>query len=440
MNRAALPQALQRTAVVPDDPTYGLLRSTYTTVASPAVILRPTDDVQVALAARFASSTSLAVSVRSGGHGLSGRSSNKGGIVIDLSLMDAVRVIGDGPRVRLQAGARWGDVAARLAADGLAISSGDHGNVGVGGLATAGGVGWLTRSFGLTIDRIRAATVVTVDGVVHHVDETSDPDLFWAVRGAGDSVGIVTEIEIEAAPVDNVGIAHVAFEVDRSGADVLEWSRLLGEAPRELTTNGILIADGARFVLQLTAVVASDDPDRIRAAVEPLAGLGTRPLGLRASLAPYTSLVGPEHRHPNVGQQPSHTTNALLPRLDTAHARAVMDVAAHPAAPLVQLRSLGGAVADVPTASTAWAHRDAEVLVVASTFPPDDGGGLDVAFAPLARISDAAYRNFVSRPDARTFDRVFPGTTGARVRRLHARHDPQDVLGRVDVARGIRAA
>lgn len=441
MSRLVLPEALARDAVRPGNPVYPLLRSTYTTTASPAVILRPRDDAEVAAAVVYAAESELPVSVRSGGHGLSGRSSNDGGIVIDLGSMDAVRIVVPARGVvRIQAGARWGDVAARLATAGLAISSGDHGNVGVGGLATAGGVGWLVRTFGLTVDRVRAATVVTVDGIVHRVDAVHEPDLLWAVRGAGDAVGIVTEVEIEAMHLTEVGIGHVALEADRDGAALRRVSEFMREAPRELTTKGLILPDGERFVLQLTAVVASADPERIRALIEPLAALGTRPLGLQASLAPYTALVGRDQVHANVGQQPSTTTNALVARVDDDIARAIMDVAAHPAGPFVQLRALGGAVSDVPSDATAWAHRSHELLVIASTFPPDDGRGLDDAFAALAGSTDAAYRNFESRPDERSFLRAFPGAAGARVRQLRRVHDPDGVLTRVDAARGTRAA
>lgn len=441
MSRILLPADLARDAVRAGDAEYPLLRSTYTTVAAPSLILRPRDDAEVASAIRYTADTGLPVSIRSGGHGLSGRSSNDGGIVIDLGMMDAVSVV-DAARgvVRVQAGARWGDVAARLAASGLAISSGDHGNVGVGGLATAGGIGWLVRSFGLTIDRVRAGTVVTVDGRVHRVNAQHEPDLLWAVRGAGDAVGIVTELEIEAMQLSDVGIGHVTLEADREGDTLRRVSEYMRTAPRELTTKGIVLPDGDRFVLQLTAVVASDDAELVRAAIEPLGGLGTDLLGMRAMLAPYTSLVGPGHRHANVGQQPSQTTNALVARVDEEISRAIMDVAAHAASPFVQLRTLGGAMSDVPAEATAWAHRDHELMVVASTFPPDDGRGLDRAFAPLELLTAAAYRNFESRPDDRTFQRAFPGDTGVRVTSLRARFDPTGVLGRVDAARARRAA
>lgn len=431
-----LPPELETRAVRAGHPEYAALRSTYTLTRRPELVLRPRDEHEVAAAVRYAAASGLVLSVRSGGHGLAGTSSNDGGIVIDLGAFREVTVL-DAPLVRIGAGARWGEVAARLAPVGLAISSGDHGNVGVGGLAVAGGVGWLTRSFGLTIDRVRAATVVTASGDIIRVDHTQ-PELLWALRGAGDALGIVTSFDIEAMPLGDIGIAQIAMKADAGGDTLRRWSEHLAQAPHGLTTNGMLFSQGASgFVLQLTAVVASEDQNEIRRLVEPLAQLGVRTLGLQARIAPYTALISADQLHPNVGQQPSNTTNALFPTFDAPTAKAVMALAAHPASAFVQLRSLGGVVNDMPADATAWAHRHQQALVVASTFPPDDGRGLDAAFAPLREHADGAYRNFESRPHWGSLQKTFPGTTGERVREIRERLDPEGVLrrGRPEFAR-----
>ncbi|MFI6294681.1 FAD-binding oxidoreductase [Nonomuraea sp. NPDC050790] len=188
---SAVPGLLQGRIVVPGDERYRLLRSTYTTVAAPAAVLLPASAAEVVAALGYAREQDLPLSVRSGGHGLSGRSSNDGGVVIDLSAMNRVEVVDRAARlVRVEAGARWAQVAQALAPHGLAISSGDHGNVGVGGLATGGGIGWLVRHYGLTADRIRAAEVVLADGSLVRTDADHDPDLLWAVRGAGSGTAL----------------------------------------------------------------------------------------------------------------------------------------------------------------------------------------------------------------------------------------------------------
>ncbi|GAB2476496.1 FAD-binding oxidoreductase [Xylanimonas ulmi] len=431
MTGLAVPASLRARAVEPGDRRWEALRSTYTTAHDPALVLLPRTSEEVADALVFAGGSGLPVSVRSGGHGLHGRSSNDGGIVVDLSVMDAIEVLDrDAGLVRLQAGARWGRVAERLARDGLAISSGDHGNVGVGGLATAGGIGWLTRTYGLTVDHVRAATVVLPDGRVVRTDPEHEPDLLWAVRGAGDSVGIVTDLDIEAMPLGLVGIGQVAVAAD---ADVLlRWSQHLQGAPRDLTVNGLLSGSSGGAVLQMTAVVASDEPDRVRELLEPLGDLGGRVLGMQAQLAPYTALVSSEHAHANYGQQPAITTNLLLPTLTSDSAQVLLSVATHPARPFVQVRSLGGATHDVAPEESAFPHRSQNALTTLTVFPPQTGSELDEVAAPLRPFGTGAYRNFESRPDERTFWAAYPGATGERVLELRRRYDPEGVLRRLD--------
>jgi FAD/FMN-containing dehydrogenase len=423
----SMSQSSGLTTVTPDDDAYRYLRSTYTTHHSPARILVPHTVTEVSEAVRQSAASEGPVSIRSGGHGLDGSSSNDGGTVIDLSALDAVTVLDPDTRlVRVGAGARWAQVAATLAPYELAISSGDHGNVGVGGLATAGGIGWLVRSYGLTVDHVRAATVVLPSGEVVRADD-SEPDLLWAVRGAGGHVGVVTDLEIEAMDLSGIQVGQVVIEIDSDGAALRRWSAFMSTAPRELTMSGILASSGGQLVLVLTAVVASDDPRVADAALAPLLGQrgvhggGTQP-------ARYRDLVPGSHFHVNVGQQPATTTNALLRRLNTASARALVEVATHPARPFVQVRAIGGAANDLGRDATAYAHRDAELLVTATVFPPQEHRELERAMRPLRRDAVGAYRNFESHPTEATFRRAFPGATGQRVKNLADRYDPNGLL------------
>jgi FAD/FMN-containing dehydrogenase len=422
-----LPEGLCDRAVRPGDRRYPRLRSTYTRVHSPELILVPENAQEVAAAVVFAAASELPVSVRSGGHGLSGRSSNDGGIVLDLSALDAIEVIDrDARMVRIEPGARWANVAQALAPYGLAISSGDHGNVGVGGLATAGGIGWFARSYGLTVDHVRAVDVVLADGRQVRADADHEPDLFWAMRGAGDSVGIAVAFEIEAVPMPEVGVAQFLLEADRNGDTLRRWAEHLARAPRELTTNGALFAEGGSFVLQLTAVVADGNLE----LAKPLGKLGLRLLDQQAQLAPYSALVSTGHLHPNIGQQRLIATNGLFPALTRDSARALTAVAAHPSNPWLQLRSLGGAINDVDPAATAYSHRHQQVLAILSEFPPSAGADLEAAWRPVVPYVDGAYRSFESRPSDETFRQAFPGATGERVLKLRDYFDPAGVFRR----------
>jgi FAD/FMN-containing dehydrogenase len=423
------PHELYGKIVTPGDRRYALLRSTYTTVAKPAAVLLPGSTAEVVAALRYAREQGLPLAVRSGGHGLSGRSSINGGLVIDLSTMNRVEVLDPRSRiVRIEAGARWATVADTLAPLGLAISSGDHGNVGVGGLATGGGIGWLVRHYGLTIDHIRAVDVVLADGSVVHADAEHEPELFWAVRGAGAGVGIVVAFEIEAIEIRNVGYAQIVVETDRDGHTLQQWSAYMASAPRELSTAVALLPYGSSTAASITAVVANESMRRVRAAVEPLLEIGVKLLDHQAHLVPYPALVPTAHLHPNTGQQPVVTTNGLLPTMTADDAGAIMDAAARRYQTLIQLRSVGAAVNDVRPDTTAYPHRHQNTLVIASVFAPQRPAALDAAWHGLAGRIDGAYVGFESRPSRTTFARTYPGATGSRVAGLWQRYDPDDIF------------
>ena len=170
-----IPDGLE--AVEPGDFGFSRLRANYVRGGNPGVVLRPRDEAQVAEAVVFAAAQPVPLGVRSAGHGISGRSTNDGGVVIDLGYLNSIEVLSE-RLVRIGPGAHWMNVAAALGEHGWALSSGDYGGVGVGGLATAGGIGWLAREHGLTIDHLRSARVVLADGSVVTASETENAELF----------------------------------------------------------------------------------------------------------------------------------------------------------------------------------------------------------------------------------------------------------------------
>lgn len=225
----AAPEALRGGVVEPGDKGYAKVRHGYMQQGRPGLVLRPGDPDQVAEALAYALEQDAPLNVRSGGHGISGRSTNDGGIVLDLGRMNGIEVLdAETGLVRLGAGARWGDVGTVLHQHGLAISSGDHGGVGVGGIATTGGLGYMSRAHGLAIDRLTAVELVTADGVVRRVDAENDPDLFWAVRGAGANFGVVTSVEATASPVGDIVLGRFVYDASDTEAFLQAW----GAPPR----------------------------------------------------------------------------------------------------------------------------------------------------------------------------------------------------------------
>lgn len=428
LNLDTVPAELAGKLITPTDPRYDEFRSTYTTVGHPAVVVVPESAGDVAAALLMARDRGLPLAVRSGGHGLAGRGTNNEGLVIDLRRLNRVTVLDRKKRlVRVEAGARWAQVAEALSPHGLAISSGDHGNVGVGGLATGGGVGWLVRRFGLTVDRVRGVDVVLADGSVVRADAHNEPDLLWVMRGAGAGAGVAVAFEIEAMELRSVGYAQIAARVDPAGQVIQRLDAVLRDAPRELTTALMLSSQGAVTNAFITAVVATDDQQAIRRAIEPLLGIGDVTLQ-QALVTPYRSLVPRHHLHANVGQMASSTTNGLITDMTPAAARAIVGAASGPTPVLIQMRSLGGAVADTAPSATAFPHRRQRSLVIASSFPPYGHEALGKAWEPVAEHTQGAYVNFESKPNKATFDRTYPGSVGTRVTELWKRYDPEGVL------------
>lgn len=415
-------------AIEPGDFGYGDVRSTYMRGGSPGLVLQPASAEQVAEAVAFARRHSeLPLAVRSGGHGISGRSTNDGGIVIDLRRLDGIEVLDAERRlVRIGPGARWMQVAAALGEHGWALSSGDYGGVGVGGLATAGGVGFLAREHGLTIDHLRGAEVVLADGSIVRADADSNPDLFWALRGAGGNVGVVTAFEFEVDEVGEVGWAQLAFQVDDL-ADFLEgYGRIVEAAPRDLTM--FLLAGGPRpgqpQVVQLYGVVDSDDPDTIIARLQPFAELA--PLVQQSvQLASYAQVMANADLGPQHGAGEPHSRSGLIEHVTPAFAEAAARMLQSGAIPFFQLRAVGGAVADVPEDATAYAHRSAAFSVVALGSHP---ARLDAQWGALADHVDGMYLSFDSSLRPERIAEAFPPATLARLRAVKAEYDPTCVF------------
>lgn len=207
-----------------------------------------------------------------GGHSVWART-DVGGLRLELADLADVQV--DGTIVRVGGGATWGQVAAELADHGLAISSGDTSTVGVGGLTTGGGIGWMVRMWGLAADQLIGAQVVTATGEVIETSALHEPELFWALRGGGGNFGVVTRFDFQAHPLP--GIAFAEGVIDGDAAEVLRTTRdLMKGAPRELTVTYMDVPPmdpSAPAGARLSAVWAGPEPERLRAALAPVAEL-----------------------------------------------------------------------------------------------------------------------------------------------------------------------
>ncbi|HSC51688.1 MAG TPA: FAD-binding oxidoreductase [Gaiellaceae bacterium] len=227
---------LRGAVVQPSDPGYDEARKLYNAMIDrrPALIAQVADVEDVVTAVRFGREHELELAIRGGGHNGAGLASVDGGLAIDLSALSSVDVDPDARTVTIGGGALLGDVDAATGAHGLATPAGIISTTGAGGLMLGGGVGYLTRRAGLSIDNILGAQVVLADGSVVEVDEETEPDLYWAIRGGGGNFGVVTSIRSRLHPVGDVVAGPMFWDLDAAG-DILRWYReFILAAPEEL--------------------------------------------------------------------------------------------------------------------------------------------------------------------------------------------------------------
>jgi alkanesulfonate monooxygenase SsuD/methylene tetrahydromethanopterin reductase-like flavin-dependent oxidoreductase (luciferase family) len=418
-----LPAELAERAVEPGDPAYARYTSSYLRGGAPGLVLRPRTVAEVRAAIAVAREHRvLPLGILSGGHGISGRSLNHGGLVIDVSALDTVELLDpDTGRVRLGPGARWADVARTLAPYGLAISSGDYGGVGVGGLATAGGIGWFARSHGLTIDHLTAVEMVLADGRLVRTSAAEEPDLFWGVRGAGANFGIATSFELTAARVGTIAFAQLAFDATDTATFLERWGREIESADRSVTGQVILGARrGGQRIAQAMLVVDSDDPDTVIERLQPIAEIAPL-VQQQVALTTYDQVMGLFNSdEPQRGRGEPHTHSGLADHLSPDVAAEIADLLDAGTSYFFSIRAVGGAVADVPSGATAYAGRSAAFSL--SGFGTDPA--FDSAWERLVPHLSGSYLSFESGTGPLWLERAFPPAHLARLRDLKRSYDP----------------
>src|SRR5436305_3519335 len=225
--------------VRPPDPSYEEHRHVWNGSIDryPAVIARCAGVADVIAAVRFGHRTGLRVAVRSGGHSFPGQSVVDDGLVIDMSLMRGTRVDPEGRTVRAQAGVLLGELDRETQAFGMAVPAGIVTHTGVAGLTLGGGIGWLMRKYGLTVDQLLSVDVVTADGELTTASDDVNPDLFWGIRGGGGNFGIVTEFEFRLNPLGPEVVAGPIFWRTEDSPEVLRYYRdWVAACPDELMT------------------------------------------------------------------------------------------------------------------------------------------------------------------------------------------------------------
>ncbi|MFC5501312.1 LLM class flavin-dependent oxidoreductase [Lysinimonas soli] len=432
----ALPLNLQEAAIEPGDARYSRVRNTYMRGGSPGLVLQLGSAGQLAEALAFArtqqAQNGVPLGLRSGGHGISGRSTNDGGIILDVSKLNGIEILDETTRrVRVGAGARWVDVAAALAPHGWALTSGDYGGVGVGGLATAGGIGWFSRGQGLTIDHLRRVELVTVDGREVAASAEENPELFWGMRGAGANFGVATAFEFEVHDGGDVGFAQLAFDASGGAggtAGFLErFGAVIEAAPRDLVATVFLGGrrSGQPQVAQVMAVVHSDDPDVVIDRLQPLAEIA--PLVQQSvQLMPYAQVMANAQPGDQHGQGEPFSRSGLVDHLSADVGALSAELLDRGLSYFFTIRSVGGAVADVPQDATAYSTRSANFNVVALG---SERSGLNEYWDERMKpLMDGLYLSFETSLSPDRFADTWKPDALARLRALKKVWDPKGVL------------
>ncbi|HJU81142.1 MAG TPA: FAD-binding oxidoreductase [Acidimicrobiia bacterium] len=412
----------------------------------PLVIARCQRNADVIAALRFARRHDLEIAIRGGGHNVAGTAVCDDGIVIDLTAMREVRVDPDRRTVHVQGGALWSDVDRRTQIHGLATTGGIISHTGVAGLTLGGGIGWLMRKQGLTIDNLRAADVVAADGDFLRASEDQHPDLFWGLRGGGGNFGVVTSFEFQLHPLgpgvlagpilwsadDAVEVLHFYREFIRNAPDELGTVVRFGTAP----PLPVIPEDLHWRPVVLVGVCFAGPVEEAEDVIRPLRAFGKPLLDLIAT-SPYVN------HQSALDSTVAHGWNyywksTYLPELDDHLIKVMVENAFAASSPrsYVAMFHLGGAVSRVPVGATAFGNRRASHAVTLDGVwrPGDDYADGDIAwakrfFTALDEYREGVYVNFLGgdeEPDR--VEEAYGSAVYQRLAEVKAEYDPENVF------------
>ena len=405
----------------------------------PASIVRPAGADDVAAVVRAVGGAGLPLAVRGGGHSAVGHSVIDDAVVLDLRDMRALDIDVDGRSAWAQTGLTAGEYTTAAGEHGLATGFGDTGSVGIGGITLGGGIGFLVRKHGMTIDDLLAAEIVTADGEVRQVDADHDPDLFWAIRGGGGNFGVATRLRFRLHEVPTIvgGILILPATTDTIASFIAEAL----DAPDELSTiANVMPAPPMPFVPEelhgtpviLAMLTYAGDTDAGERAVAPFRAIAT-PIADMLRPMTYPEMYMPEEGdyHPI-----SSVRSMLVDEIDASSAGTILEHLDRSTAlmAVAQLRVLGGAMARVPAEATAFAHRDRRIMVNVATIyeraeeRPVHEGWVEGLARALSHGETGVYVNFLGDEGEARVREAYPGATWDRLTSIKARYDPTNLF------------
>jgi hypothetical protein len=418
--------------LLPDNPGYGALSTVFCRQGNPALIVRCQDSSDISHAITFAREHDLEISIRSGAHHPASFATNDGGLIIDLSPMRSITFDPKQGIASIETGATWGEVAGTLQPYNLALTSGDTSSVGVGGLALNGGIGWMVRKYGLTIDHLHAVNLVTADGHYLRASAEENADLFWGLHGGGGNFGVATSIEFRPHPGGTVLFGSIYYDA-RGAFDILRrWAQYSSEAPEGLTVQAFILSPDRQVPALVQILLCyTGDLDEGAKAIEPLRHLET-PLFEEIKPMPYAEVVPPSGMAQFLSAE-FFLRGSFMETLSDEAIRAMLVGYGRPGAPPLQLRVLGGAMSRVPADATAFAYRDRQIMLHSwiGAFPSTAERVrkiMDDCWQPLLPFESGVYSGFHQGKSKESILKAFPPATYERLLALKNRYDPTNVF------------
>jgi FAD/FMN-containing dehydrogenase len=438
-----LRESIHGRVIAPDDAGYDEARTVMMGGFDPhpAVIVRVADEADVVSVVALARETGLDLAIRSGGHSGAGHSTADDGIVLDVRDLTSMDIDVQGRSAWVGTGLTAAALSSALAANGLAVGFGDTGSVGIGGITLGGGIGYLVRLHGLTIDLLLAAEIVTADGRVVLADASSHPDLFWAIRGGGGNFGVATRFKFRLAEVPSI-VGGMLF-LPATPETTAGFIAAAEAAPEALSTIANIMpappmpflpedVHGQLVIMGMLAFVGDEAAGA--AAMAPFRALAT-PLADMVRPMTYPEMFPPEDDsyHPL-----AIARTMFIERVDDDVAATIDRFlrASDAAMRVAQLRVLGGAMARVPADATAFAHRTSRIMVsVAAFYDGPENKAVRQAWveefsAALQQGDHGAYVNFLTDEGPGRVHAAYPGTTWDRLVTIKARYDPDNLFRR----------
>jgi FAD/FMN-containing dehydrogenase len=426
--------------ISPEDAVYDTVRAVFYGARSrrPALIVRVTDATDVSHVVSLARERGLELAVRSGGHSLAGHSTTDGGIVIDLSDMKGLEIDVARRTAWAETGLTAGEYTAAAGAHGLATGFGDTGSVGIGGITLGGGVGFLVRKHGLTIDDLLAAEIVTADGELLYVDSDTHPDLFWAIRGGGGNFGVATRFKFRLHEVDTIvgGMLMLPATPEVIASFVAEAEA----APEELSTiANVMVAPPMPFLpaeshgklVVMALLCYAGEVDEGERAIAPFRALAT-PLADTVGPKPYPQMYEPAEPGPDE----EVARSLFIDTVDSGVAEKIVEHLRASTAPLAvaQIRVLGGAMARVSADATAFTHRERGIMVaLGAVYERAEETAMHEEwvgkFAAALRQGDGGvYVNFLGDEGKARIREAYPGATFERLAEIKGRYDSTNLF------------